>query len=73
VREYARLGFREIARKVEKNPGSISRVLPRLVEMGLLQQVRVGKVSYAYHLNTANPTVTLINEFVQKLRTVEQG
>lgn len=67
------MNLREIARMVEKNPGSISRVVPRLVENGFLQQVKVGKVMYAYHLNTQNEIVKLLMDFCMKLQKINVG
>ncbi len=61
------MNVREVARMVDKNPGSISRVLPQLVEQGLLKQVKVGKNIYAYHLNSGSRTVALLVEFNAKL------
>ena len=62
------MNVREIARMVSKNPGSISRTVPQLVEQGLLEQVRVGKNIYAYHLNTGSEIVGLLMEFYSRLR-----
>ncbi len=64
----AYMNVREIARIVDKNPGSISRTVPQLVEQGLLAQVKVGKNIYAYHLNTGTETVGILMEFHAKLR-----
>ena len=62
------MNIREIARMVDKNPGSISRAVPQLVEQDLLEQVRVGKNIYAYHLNTDSELVELLKNFHLKLR-----
>jgi phage regulator Rha-like protein len=62
------MNIREIARMVDKNPGSISRTVPQLVEQELLEQVRVGKNIYAYHLNTNSELVKLLMEFHTKLQ-----
>lgn len=62
------MNLREIARMVNKNPGSISRVMPRLLEEGFLEQHKVGKVTYAYRLNTENEVVKLLIDFGKKLR-----
>ena len=61
------MNLREIARRVNKNPGSVSRVLPRLIKDGLLEQYKVGKVIYAYRLNTNNELVKLLIDFRKKL------
>ena len=61
------MNLREIARRVNKNPGSVSRVMPRLVKEGFLKQHKVGKVIYAYSLNTENELVKLLIDFHKKL------
>ncbi|RLI03808.1 hypothetical protein DRO38_02325 [Candidatus Bathyarchaeota archaeon] len=61
------MNLREIARRVNKNPGSVSRVIPRLVKEGFLKQHKVGKVIYAYSLNTENELVKLLIDFHEKL------
>jgi len=61
------MNVREIARQIEKNPGSVSRVLPRLVEEELLEQIQVGKGIFVYHLNTESKLVQTIIEFNKKL------
>ena len=51
------MNLREIARRVDKNPGSISPVMPTLVEKGLIQDCKVGKVSVVYRLNNTSKNV----------------
>lgn len=67
------VNLREVARMVDKNPGSVSRVMPRLLRDGLLRQVKVGKVMYAYSLNTESEVVQLLIEFCHKLQEVEKN
>ena len=62
------MNLREISRKVDKNPGSISRILPMLVQNKLLKQIRVGKNMFIYCLNKENKVVKLIIEFYKKLK-----
>jgi len=64
--------LREIARRVDKNPGSISRVIPRLVEEGFLEQIQVGRVVVAYRLNTENELVRLLLDFREKLQKLQE-
>ena len=61
------MNLREIARRVEKNPGSISPVIPNLVERGILEDCKVGKVSIVYQLNTRNPEVKALQQLKQEL------
>ena len=48
------MNLREIARRVNKNPGSVSPVIPTLLERGFVTDCKIGKVSVAYKLNTEN-------------------
>lgn len=61
------MNLREIARRVDKNPGSISRVIPRLLEEEFLKKVEVGKVMYAYHLDREDDLVQLLIDFRKRL------
>ncbi len=65
------MNLREVARLLEKNPGSVARVLPRLVEDGLVEQIRVGKNIYAYRLNRENEVVKLLLEFHSRLKQLK--
>ena len=62
------MNLKEIARIVEKNLGSVSRVIPRLLKDGFLEQHKIGKVIYAYRLNTKNELVKLLIDFHKKLK-----
>ena len=62
------MNLREIARRVDKNPGSISPVLPNLVERGLLQECKVGKVSHVYQLYWNKPEVQALLRLKKSLQ-----
>jgi len=62
------MNLREIARRVNKNPGSISPVMPNLIERKLLTGCKVGKVTIVYNLNTSNPSVKALLELKNRLR-----
>ncbi len=62
------MNLREIARRVNKNPGNISSVLPNLVERGLLENCKVGKVTYVYQMNWHNPKVQALIALKQSLK-----
>jgi len=62
------MNLREIARRVDKNPGSISPVIPALLEKGLVTGCKVGKVSVVYRLNESNKIVQFLNEFRNKIK-----
>ena len=65
------MNLREIARRVNKNPGSISPVMPNLIERKLLTGCKVGKVTIVYNLNTSNPRVKALLDLKNKLRDSE--
>ena len=68
--EYPRqwMNLREIARRVDKNPGSISPVMPTLLERGLVTGCKVGKVSVVYQINESNKIVQFLNELRNKIK-----
>jgi predicted DNA-binding transcriptional regulator len=61
------MNLREIARRIDKNPGSVSPVMPELLERGLVTGCKVGKVSVVYQLNRSNPKVKALIEFKKSL------
>jgi len=65
------MNLREIARRVDKNPGSVSPIMPRLVERDMLIQTKIGKVSYVYQLNSNNEIIQLLFEFNNKLQELQ--
>jgi len=62
------MNLREIARRVNKNPGSISPVIGGLVERGLVTDCKVGKVSVVYQLNCDNEKVRALMTFRKTLK-----
>lgn len=62
------MNLREIARRVDKNPGSISPIMPELLARGMVTGCKVGKVSVVYQLNTENPQVAALMELRRKLK-----
>lgn len=62
------MNLREIARQVNKNPGSISPVMPHLLKKGLVQGCKVGKVTIIYQLNHSNPKVKTLQEMRKRLQ-----
>lgn len=61
------MNLREIARRIDKNPGSVSPVMPELLERDLVTGCKVGKVSVVYQLNRSNPKVKTLIEFKKSL------
>ena len=65
------VNLREIARRVKKNPGSISRIIPLLVENNILKKIKVGKTMHVYQLNKEDKVVNLIMDFYEKLKNLK--
>jgi len=63
------MNLREISRRVKKNPGSISPVIQKLVERGLLEACKIGKVSVAYKLNLESDSVQALIILRNSLRS----
>jgi DNA-binding IclR family transcriptional regulator len=64
------MNLREIARRTGKNPGSIARIVPRLVERGYITSTRIGSKVIAYQLNRQNEKMNLIVEFDERLKAM---
>ena len=62
------MNLREIARRIDKNPGSVSPVMPELVARGLVEDCRVGKVSVVYRLRTDDPRVKALMGLKESLK-----
>jgi DNA-binding IclR family transcriptional regulator len=65
------MNLREVARRVDKNPGSVSPVMPKLVEKGLIEGCKVGKVSVVYRLNDRDERVRALTEIRERLKGSE--
>lgn len=61
------MNLREVSRRVEKRAGSVSRVLPRLVDREYITATRIGAKIVAYKLNQENKIVEHILEFQEKI------
>ena len=62
------MNLREIARRIDKNPGSVSPVLPELVGRGLVEDCKVGKVSVVYRLRTDDARVQALMRLKDSLK-----
>jgi DNA-binding IclR family transcriptional regulator len=60
------MNLREIARRLNKNPGSITQVLPVLVNKNYLTHTNVGAKIIAYQLNKENQTIKHLQELLNK-------
>ena len=65
------MNLREIARRIDKNPGSVSPVMPELVARGLVEDCRVGKVSVVYRLKTDDVRVQALMGLKESLKAGE--
>ena len=62
------MNLREIARRLNKNPGSITHVLPILLEKNYINSTRIGIKVVAYHLNKDNHIVKLLQQLILNLK-----
>jgi DNA-binding MarR family transcriptional regulator len=61
------MNLREISRRVNKKPGSVSRALPRLVNRNYLTATRIGAKIVAYKLNKEEKIIQHLLQFQEKL------
>lgn len=61
------MNLREIARRLDKNPGSITPVLPVLVDRDYITHTKVGTKIIAYKLNSDNKTIQLLQQLLNKI------
>jgi predicted transcriptional regulator len=66
------MNLREIARRVNKNPGSVSHAIKRLLEKGLIVDCKVGIVSVVYQLNYDNDKVQALLSLRKTLKKINQ-
>ena len=65
------MNLREIARRINKNPASVMKVLPSLVNRNYISRTKIGAKVVAYRLNKDNKKVKLLLELLQKLEEEE--
>ncbi len=65
------MNLREIARRIDKNPASVMKVLPNLVHKKYISRTKIGAKVVAYRLNKDDKKVRLLLEFLQKLEEEE--
>ena len=61
------MNLREIARRLDKNPGSVTQILPVLVEKNYITHTKIGTKIVAYKLNCANKTIKQLQKLLQHL------
>ena len=62
------MNLREIARRLNKNPGSIIHVLPVLVDRNYISFTRIGTKVVAYKLNKDNHVVKILQQLLQNIK-----
>jgi len=60
------MNLREIARRLDKNPGSITHVLPVLVERNYLTHTKIGTKIVAYQINKDNKTIQNLQQLLKQ-------
>ena len=62
------MNLREIARRLDKNPGSITPVLPILVDRNYITHTKIGTKIVAYKLNNQNKTIQLLQHLLNQTK-----
>jgi len=62
------MNLREIARRVNKNPGSISSAVKTLLERGFITDCKVGKVTVVCELNSESEKVKALLNLRNELK-----
>ena len=60
------MNLREIARRLDKNPGSITQVLPVLVDRNYVNHTKIGTKIVAYQLNKDNKTIQNLQQLLKQ-------
>ena len=58
------MNLREIARRLNKNPGSVTQTLPTLVNKNYITHTKIGTKIVAYKLNNDNKTVKQLQKLI---------
>jgi len=58
----------EISKRLDKNPGSVHPVLPKLVERRLIKTQKLGKKTILYSLNKDNEFIKAFYKIMNELR-----
>ena len=61
------MNLREIARRLDKNPGSVTPILPVLVDKNYITHTKIGTKIVAYKLNNDNKTIKQLQKLLQNL------
>ena len=66
------MNLREISRRINKKPGSVSRAVPRLVDRNYVTATRIGAKIVAYKLNKDEKIIKHLLEFQENLGKNQQ-
>ena len=61
------VNIRETSRRINKNPGSVSPVIPKLVKRQLITVIKIGAKITAFQLNKENETVKHLIELHNRM------
>ncbi len=61
------VNIRETSRRINKNPGSVSPVMPKLLERKLIKGIKIGTKITAFQLNMENETVKNLIELHSRM------
>jgi len=62
------MNLREIARRLDKNPGSVTKVLPVLADRNYITHTKIGTKIVAYKLNSNNKTIQLLQQLLKQIK-----
>jgi len=62
------MNLREISRRLDKNPGSVSQILPVLVDKNYVTHTKIGKKIIAYKLNNENKTIKKLQQLLKNIK-----
>jgi DNA-binding IclR family transcriptional regulator len=60
------MNLREIARRLNKNPGSITSILPVLQNRNYISSTKIGTKIVAYQLNYSNKTIKQLQKLIKQ-------
>ena len=61
------MNMRAISSRINKNPGSVHHILPKLIERKILLSTKVSSVSHVYTLNRESQYVKILMELYSQL------
>ncbi|MCD6457744.1 MAG: hypothetical protein J7K82_02730 [Thermoproteales archaeon] len=65
------MSITNISRRINKNVGSVFRIIPELKKRNLVKELKVSPKRYAYKLNTNEPVVAKLLDFYNSLKSLD--